>query len=75
MSDALCFAEIAGQYVELLPARTLMSLVGAGGEAGTPGEGGSGIPGNGYNDNGAEHHVGTDSQGIPGAPGSANPGS
>jgi hypothetical protein len=31
MSDALSFAEIEGQHVELLPARTVMSLFTAGG--------------------------------------------
>ncbi|MGH3833881.1 MAG: hypothetical protein ACRDRS_26155 [Pseudonocardiaceae bacterium] len=31
MSDALSFAEIDGQHVELLPARTVMSLFAAGG--------------------------------------------
>ena len=36
MSDALSFAEIAGQHVELLPARTVLSLfsTGGGGEGG-----------------------------------------
>ncbi len=40
MSDALSFAEIDGQHVELLPARTVLSLFTAGG--GNGGEGGGG---------------------------------
>ena len=40
MSDALSFAEINGQHVELLPARTVMSLLRTGGENG--GRGGNG---------------------------------
>lgn len=76
MSDVLSFAEPAGQHMELLPARTLMSLFAPGGDPGTPGTGGQGIPGNGYSESGsgAEHHVDTDSKGIPGVSGSANPG-
>ena len=47
MSDAVSFAEIDGQHVELLPARTVMSMhagfggIGAGGPGG-PGQGGLG---------------------------------
>ncbi|MGH3548125.1 MAG: hypothetical protein ACRDQU_08425 [Pseudonocardiaceae bacterium] len=45
MSDAMSFAELAQQHVELLPARTVLSLCradidglpGAGGDPGTPG--------------------------------------
>ncbi len=40
MSDALSFAEIDGQHVELLPARTVMSMFVLGGEEG--GDGGKG---------------------------------
>jgi hypothetical protein len=40
MSDALSFVEIDGQHVELLPARTVLSLFLAGGGKG--GEGGAG---------------------------------
>ncbi|MBV9143531.1 MAG: hypothetical protein JO115_21900 [Pseudonocardiales bacterium] len=40
MSAALSFAEIDGQHVELLPARTVMSLFSAGHEGG--GRGGNG---------------------------------
>jgi hypothetical protein len=43
MSDALSFAEIDGQHVELLPARTVMSMFSTGGcEAGDGGTGGAG---------------------------------
>jgi len=54
MSDALSFAEIEGQQVELLPARTVMSLVsahgaGRGGNAGAGGPGGKGRGGIGIN--------------------------
>jgi hypothetical protein len=45
MSDALSFAEIDGQHVELLPARTVMSLVSAHGGGGRGGNGGVGGPG------------------------------
>ena len=42
MSDALNFAEIDGQHVELLPARTVMSVfaMGGGGGSSTGGAGG-----------------------------------
>jgi hypothetical protein len=40
MSDALSFVEIDAQHVELLPARTVMSLLRTGGENG--GRGGNG---------------------------------
>lgn len=46
MSDALSFVEIDGQHVELLPARTVLSLLSAGapkgGDAGNGGPGGTG---------------------------------
>jgi hypothetical protein len=42
MSDALSFAEVDGQHVELLPARTVMSLFNTGGGAGRGGNGGEG---------------------------------
>ncbi len=51
MSD-LSFVEIDGQYVELLPARTVMSLFLAGkggGDGGTGGPGGKGAGGVGLN--------------------------
>jgi hypothetical protein len=43
MSDALSFAEIDGQHVELLPARTVLSVFAMGGKGGsnTGGDGGS----------------------------------
>jgi hypothetical protein len=51
MSDALSFAEIDGQHVELLPARTVMSAfrTGGGGDGGTGGNGGSAQGGLGIN--------------------------
>ncbi|MFY9806660.1 MAG: hypothetical protein WCC38_16485 [Pseudonocardiaceae bacterium] len=55
MSDALSFVEIDGQHVELLPARTVMSLFsatgtgGRGGNGGTGGAGGQGRGGIGVN--------------------------
>lgn len=46
MSDTMYFAELDGQYVELLPARTVLSLLhagaGANGDAGTHGSNGQG---------------------------------
>ena len=59
MSDALSFAEIDGQYTELLPARTVLTLIwcpgsiyygdgnngGAGGVGGDAGTGGSAFGG------------------------------
>ena len=57
MSDALSFVEIDGQHVELLPARTVMSLLhtgggensGRGGNGGEGGKGGAGRGGIGVN--------------------------
>lgn len=50
MSDALSFAEIDGQDVELLPARTVLSLFSVvGGNGGTAGDGGTGTGGLGGN--------------------------
>jgi len=42
MSDALSFVEIDGQHVELLPARTVMSLLHTGGGGENSGRGGNG---------------------------------
>jgi hypothetical protein len=46
MSDALSFTEIEGQHVELLPARTVLSMISLevprGGDAGNGGQGGKG---------------------------------
>jgi hypothetical protein len=44
MSDSLTFAELEEQHVELLPARTVLSLFSAG-TAGTPGANGHATPG------------------------------
>jgi hypothetical protein len=55
MSDALSFVEVDSQHVELLPARTVMSLLplndrgGRGGNAGDGGKGGQGRGGIGLN--------------------------
>ncbi|MBV9164125.1 MAG: hypothetical protein JO281_21845 [Pseudonocardiales bacterium] len=53
MSDALSFAEIDSQHVELLPARTVMSMFvvgkGGGGDGGKGGAGGKGVGGIGIN--------------------------
>lgn len=48
MSDAIDFAELGEQHVELLPARTVLSVLhgavnGPAGEPGTPGANGQGI--------------------------------
>ncbi|MGH3825910.1 MAG: hypothetical protein ACRDQX_01850, partial [Pseudonocardiaceae bacterium] len=45
MSDALSFVEVEGQRVELLPARTVMSLFAAGGGTAVGGSGGHGAGG------------------------------
>ncbi|MBV8539229.1 MAG: hypothetical protein JO364_06430 [Pseudonocardiales bacterium] len=42
MSDALSFTEIDGQHVELLPARTVMSMFALGKGGGDGGKGGAG---------------------------------
>jgi hypothetical protein len=42
MTDGLSFAEIEGQHVELLPARTVLSMFSAGGCGGCGGTGGDG---------------------------------
>ena len=56
MSDALTFAQLDGQHVELLPARTVLSLFsagplggGRGGNGGLGGPGGTGRGGLGAN--------------------------
>ena len=49
MSDALSFAEIDGQHVELLPARTVLSLFAMGGDGGKGGGGGDAQGGLGIN--------------------------
>ncbi|MGH3572440.1 MAG: hypothetical protein ACRDUW_11505 [Pseudonocardiaceae bacterium] len=47
MSDALSFAEMEGQYLELLPARTVMSMFTADGCCSGGGDGDGGNGGNG----------------------------
>ncbi len=50
MSDALSFADVDAQHVELLPARTVMSLLhtdASGGRVGNAGKGGVGGQGRG----------------------------
>lgn len=76
MSDTLSFAELAGQYAELLPARTVMSLFSTAGRAGTPGTGGQGEPGSGHNERNSStgNQVDIEGKGFPGYSGSANPG-
>ena len=76
MSDTLNFAQLDGQHVELLPARTVMSLFSVDGDPGTPGSGGPGAPGTGHNQGGISTggQVESEGQGIPGQDGSANPG-
>ena len=52
MSDALSFTEIDGQQVELLPARTVLSMFAlgkGGGDGGVGGAGGKGTGGIGLN--------------------------
>lgn len=86
MSDALSFAEIESQQVELLPARTVLSVVapcpppgtlaatgaaGTGLGGGSGGTGGCGIPGLGSNLwSGAGASAGTGTGGVGGAGGS-----
>lgn len=76
MSDAPNITELDGQHVELLPARTVMSLFSATGDAGTPGSGGQGEAGNGHNEGNVStgNRIDLESMGIPGPDGSANPG-
>ena len=78
MSDALTFAEIDGQHLELLPARTVMStFTMGGGDGGTGGPGGSGQGGLGLNVlniNVLGTQVNSAADGIGGAGGSADGG-
>ena len=78
MSDGLSFFEIDGQHVELLPARTVLSLfVAGGGDGGTGGAGGNGQGGLGLNVlniNVAGTQVNSAADGVGGAGGSANGG-
>jgi hypothetical protein len=75
MSDAVSFAEIDGQLVELLPARTVMSLyvqggggLGAGG-AGGLGQGGAGVDLLNINVLGTQANTAGNGIGGPGGPG------
>lgn len=72
MSDTLSFAELARQHVELLPARTVMSLFSTDGRAGTPGAGGQGDPGSGHNEGNSStgNQVNIEGEGFPGHSGS-----
>ena len=76
MSDALSFVEIDGQHVELLPARTVMSLFVAGGckggDGGVGGDGGNGQGGIGVNLLGSQTN--SAGNGVGGAGGSADGG-
>jgi hypothetical protein len=51
MSDAMSFAELDGQHVELLPSRTVLSLIAMTGDGGTA-TGGNGGTNNGNNTGG-----------------------
>ena len=84
MSDALSFAELDGQHVELLPARTVLSLFsaaggGRGGNAGLGGYGGMGKGGllgaNLVNANVFGEQYNSAASGFGGAAGSADGGS
>jgi hypothetical protein len=48
MSDNLTFAELKTQHVELLPARTVLSLISIASRPRGPGAGGTATPGSGY---------------------------
>jgi hypothetical protein len=79
MFDALSFAEIDGQHVELLPARTVMSMfvVKGGGDGGAGGNGGKGAGGVGVNlldINVLGDQTNSAGDGVGGAGGSANGG-
>jgi hypothetical protein len=81
MSDALSFVEIDGQHVELLPARTVLSLFSAGGgRGGNGGKGGMGGVGRGglglnlVNVNAFGDQLNSAGDGFGGAGGSANGG-
>ena len=77
MSD-VSFAEIDGQHVELLPARTVLSLfMAGGGDGGAGGDGGNGQGGVGLNVlniNVAGTQTNSAGDGVGGAGGSANGG-
>ncbi|MGB8961892.1 MAG: hypothetical protein WCC38_08065 [Pseudonocardiaceae bacterium] len=75
MSDAMSLAELAGQHVELLPARTVLSLLRAGTDgAGTPGEPGTpGAHGPSVNgQNASDSHTTSPDVDAPSDPGEAS---
>jgi hypothetical protein len=76
MMRPMNFAQLDGQHVELLPARTVLSLFSVDGNAGSPGSDGQGDPGSGHNEGGISTggQVESEGQGVPGQGGSANPG-
>lgn len=74
MSDTLRFAQLDGQHMELLPARTVMLLFSVDGSAGTPGSGGQADPGSGHHEGNISSGGHSEGQAIPGRDGSANPG-
>ena len=80
MSDGLSFADIDGQHVELLPARTVLSLFMAGGDGGDGGVGGDGGNGQGgiglnvLNINALGTQTNSAGDGVGGNGGSANGG-
>jgi len=83
MSDVLSFAELHGQHVELLPARTMLSLFdvlnagdGAGGTGGTPTQEtfteGGGAGGSGAGGSHTEPNVNQSADGGPGTGGAVD---
>ena len=75
MPDALSFAEIDGQYVELLPARTVLSLFGAEGASSGAGNNSAGSSLFSWMSDALSHQVNSAGNGLGGAAGSANAGS
>ncbi|HEY3690926.1 MAG TPA: hypothetical protein VGL46_11575 [Pseudonocardiaceae bacterium] len=76
MSDALSLAELDGQHVDPLPARTVLSLFVSGGTPGSPGDGsdGRGAGSTVTNDGNGYTIYETHGIGTPGAGGTANNG-
>lgn len=58
MPGTLSFAEMDGQHVELLPARTILSLVSTGGHGGSQGDGGHGGDSDGAESEGGHGGIG-----------------
>jgi uncharacterized membrane protein YgcG len=69
MSDALSFAEIYGQHVELLPARTVLSRLSTGGSGGSGGGEDSGDHSDGRDGEGGGGNGGTGGAGGAGVGG------